>query len=112
MAFSSRQANAAAASVLFSPELKSAFYKLLGFLSVFDAVFLLSIVGHLCTSGGSSASLAGAFVFFHFAQSASLVASIYMTVGLALERYLAISRPLEHVVVMQVRFYMYGNWKQ
>lgn len=94
--------NCFAFPVLLSRAMSSVFNRLLVFLAVFDNVYLVC-------------SLATAFkkyVFFsdlqeylfiyvlHYVQSVAIVCSIYATVVLSVERYIAVSRPVQYHIMV------------
>lgn len=94
-------ANAAAIPVLLSKKMASTFNRLLVFLTVFDSLFLLCVVSesvrkHLYSSPFQLALLVN---FVYQLQNVALLCSTLTTVVLAVERYLAVTKPVEYHIM-------------
>jgi hypothetical protein len=84
--------------LLLGRELKNSFTKLLAILAVFDLIYLFTMVIDSLSKLGLKNNL-HILMFPHFLHplnSISMMCSIYMTVGVALERYRAVYYPLDY----------------
>ena len=82
--------------VLCSKQMNSVFNRLLVFLAIFDNVHLVLTIVESCRQHDNRAhTMAYAYILFPI-QSINLSCSIYMTTVLAMERYLAVSKPVEY----------------
>ena len=99
--------NFVAIPVLCSPKLGSTFNRLLVCLAVFDNVFVACCVLEACRKFYeqplSAAHAAHELVFIHCLyqlQNVALTCSIYTTLAVAVERHLAVSRPVEYHIMV------------
>lgn len=91
--------NCMAVPILISRKLNSIFNRILVFLAIFDNIFIFCAVleGIRKNIGPFGDWHVYAFAYFGYQlQSISILSSIFMTVVLALERYLAITKPIEY----------------
>ena len=95
-------ANGVAIGVLCSKKMSSIFNRLLVCLTVCDSLFILCCVLEAVRKFFASTD-AHQVVFVHFLyqlQNVALTCSIYMTLMLSVERYLAVSRPIEYHIMV------------
>ena len=91
--------NSLAVPVLLSKKLSSIFNKILVFLAVFDNIFIVCSLLEAIRKNFQPIHDLHVYLFAYFLyqlQSIAIVASIFTTVVLALERFLAVSKPIEY----------------
>nr|XP_040583812.1 FMRFamide receptor-like [Lepeophtheirus salmonis] len=91
-------ANSIAIPILLSKKLISIFNRLLVSLAIFDNIFLFCTLSETIRRNFHNSDLQTiSFIYiFYPLQNISAVCSIYTTIGLAAERWLAVSRPVEY----------------
>lgn len=106
-------ANLLVLPVLLSKEMKNTFNHLLICLTIFDNVYVMcSILECIRKYFISTVEQMKLFVFVLYQlQSISFVCSVYQTVLLAVQRYLAISRPTEYYITQSVASAVGSDWK-
>jgi hypothetical protein len=84
--------------LLLGRELRNSFTKLLAILAVFDLLYLVTMLLDSMSKLGLNIDLYISMFpwFFHPLNSISMMCSIYMTVGVAMERYIAVYHPLDY----------------
>lgn len=95
-------ANCVAIPILCSKKMSSTFNRLLVFLSIFDNVFIFCCVLESVRKYHGSCD-AHLWLFVHVlyqAQNVAMCCSIYTTLSLAVERYIAVSRPVEYHIMV------------
>ncbi|TRY61496.1 hypothetical protein TCAL_05718 [Tigriopus californicus] len=94
--------NCIALPILYSKLVSSIFNKMLVFLTIFDNIFIIccvleSIRKYIFTSNAQQ--LIFIYLLYQL-QNIALTCSIYATVVLAVERYIAVSRPVEYHIMV------------
>ena len=94
--------NCFAFPILLSRAMSSVFNRLLVFLAVFDNIYLVcSLATAFKTHVHRSDVQEYVFIYaLHYLQSVAIVCSIYATVVLSVERYIAVSRPVQYHIMV------------
>ena len=90
--------NSISITLLLSKQLRNSFNKLLAILAVFDLTYLITMTLDSLGNLGLESSLQKLMFpyFLYPLNSISLMCSIYMTLIVALERYMAVYNPLDY----------------
>ena len=90
--------NTISITLLLSAQLRNSFNKLLAILAVFDLIYLFTMTLDSLDNLGLETSLQTLMFpyFLYPLNSISLMCSIYMTLIVALERYMAVYNPLDY----------------
>ena len=98
--------NFVAIPILLSKQLSSIFNRILIFLAIFDTIFIVcSLLESVRKNFDPIHEIIQSYTYAYFLyqlQSVAAVASIFTTVVLALERRLAVSKPIEYHNAVQV----------